>query len=83
MAVNRQLAAEAESGKAEAEAAVRAEYAAAVERLSAELEQLRSGRKETEELLAQVGIMGVGQDRRSRVCVCEGTWGGSGGSWLG
>ncbi|GAB4815353.1 hypothetical protein N2152v2_002399 [Parachlorella kessleri] len=54
LAVNRQLAAEAESGKAQAEAGVRAEYEAAVQRLSAELDQLRNSRKETEELLAQV-----------------------------
>ena len=60
LAVNRQLAAEAEGSREEAEAAVRAEYGAAVERLSAELEGLRASRRDTEELLAQVGRAGRG-----------------------
>lgn len=74
LAVNRQLAAEAESSRADAEVSVRAEYQAAVERLSQELEGLRSSRKDTEELLAQVGGegaaglgVGVGSGSAARV----------------
>ena len=65
LVVNRQLSQEAEATRAEAEAAIRAEYEAGLQGLSKQLEDLRTSRKSTERMLQQV--------RRG--------WGGVGGWW--
>lgn len=55
LVVNRELSQAAEATKEEAEAAIRAEYEVALQRLSKELDELRESRKGAEEMLNQVG----------------------------
>jgi hypothetical protein len=54
LVVNRQLSQEAEATRAQAEAALRAEYEAGLAGLSQQLEELRNSRKATEKVLQQV-----------------------------
>ena len=54
LVVNRQLSQEAEATRAEAEAALRAEYEAGLQQLSQELDDLRSSRRTAEKMLEQV-----------------------------
>ena len=63
--VNRQLSQEAEATRADAEAALRAEYEAGLQQLSGELDGLRTSRQSAEKMLQQVGRGGQGRPARA------------------
>ena len=73
LVVNRQLSQEAEATRADAEAALRAEYEAGLQQLSGELDGLRASRQSAEKMLQQVGGGGRGGQQER--------WGSIAGSW--